>query len=67
MLDQVEPDQLKLQIVVGRSNGRHRFIEGKIQAKSFVGDYRREVLPGVGHFIPRERPEAIIAVLADGS
>ncbi len=35
------------------------------QAASFAADYRREVLPGVGHFIPRERPEAVLAALSD--
>ena len=35
------------------------------QAKSFTGGFRREVLPGVGHFVPRERPEAILRAIAD--
>ncbi len=37
------------------------------QASSFSASYRRETLRGVGHFIPRERPEAIIAALVDES
>ena len=36
------------------------------QAASFSGEYRREALPGVGHFIPRERPGAVLAALSDG-
>lgn len=34
------------------------------QAKSFPGGFRREILPGVGHFVPRERPEAILHAVA---
>ena len=35
------------------------------QAKSFSGGFRREILPGVGHFVPRERPEAILRAIAN--
>ncbi len=34
------------------------------QAKSFAGGFRREILPGVGHFVPRERPGAILNAIA---
>ncbi|MGI4835855.1 MAG: alpha/beta fold hydrolase [Janthinobacterium lividum] len=38
--------------------------EGKEQY--FSGPYQRRVLPGVGHYVPREAPEAIVAaVIAD--
>ena len=30
------------------------------QGHLFAGGYRREVLPGVGHFVPRENPEAVL-------
>ena len=34
------------------------------QERSFGAGYRREVLPGVGHFVPRERPAAVVAALS---
>ena len=30
----------------------------------FTGPYERRVLPGVGHYVPREAPEAIVAAIA---
>jgi pimeloyl-ACP methyl ester carboxylesterase len=33
------------------------------QSASFSGGYRREIVPGAGHFIPRERPEAIVTAV----
>lgn len=36
------------------------------QAHLFTGGYRREVLPGVGHFVPRERPEAVVEAVLRG-
>jgi pimeloyl-ACP methyl ester carboxylesterase len=35
------------------------------QSASFSAGYRREILPGVGHFVPRERPEAVVAAIAN--
>jgi len=36
------------------------------QRSSFTGGYRRELLPNVGHFIPRERPDAVVAAILSG-
>ena len=33
------------------------------QAKLFPGGYHRQVLPGIGHFVPREQPQAVLDVL----
>ena len=33
------------------------------QAKMFPEGYQRQVLPGIGHFIPREQPEAVVRTL----
>ncbi len=33
------------------------------QAKLFPGGYHRQVLPGIGHFIPHEDPQAVLDVL----
>ena len=35
------------------------------QAKSFHGPFRQIILPGVGHFIPREAPEAVIGAVSE--
>lgn len=32
----------------------------------FTGPYRRQVLPGVGHYVPREAPDAIVAAVLNG-
>lgn len=32
-----------------------------ISEGKFIGGYERRVLPGVGHFIPREAPEEVLA------
>jgi pimeloyl-ACP methyl ester carboxylesterase len=34
-------------------------------APLFTGFYRREVLPAVGHFLPREVPEAVVAAVRE--
>ena len=33
------------------------------QSASFAAGYSRQFVPGAGHFIPRERPDAIIAAM----
>jgi pimeloyl-ACP methyl ester carboxylesterase len=35
------------------------------QASFFKGPYERRVLPGVGHFIPREAPQAVVDAVLD--
>jgi len=35
------------------------------QSSLFTAGYRRELLPGVGHFVPRERPEAVVAAIVN--
>lgn len=35
----------------------------KNRDRFFSGDYRRELLPGVGHFPQRERPESVCAIM----
>ena len=37
------------------------------QAASFPAGYRCEVVPGAGHCIPRERPDAVTALLLGGA
>ncbi len=34
-------------------------------ARHFIGAYERRVLPGVGHFLPREAPEAHVAAVLE--
>jgi pimeloyl-ACP methyl ester carboxylesterase len=33
------------------------------QSSSFTGGYRRELLPNIGHFVPRENPDAVVAAI----
>ena len=35
------------------------------QAKLFPGGYHRQVLPGIGHFVPREQPDAAVRAILD--
>ena len=35
------------------------------QENLFAAGYKREVLPGVGHFVQREQPEAVVAALME--
>ena len=37
--------------------------ESANQAKMFPEGYHRQVLPGIGHFIPREQPDAVLNAL----
>ncbi|MGI4886892.1 MAG: alpha/beta fold hydrolase [Janthinobacterium lividum] len=43
--------------LVASSEGKEAF---------FTGPYRRQVLPGVGHYVPREAPDAIVAAVLSG-
>ena len=42
------------QALVGSSEGKESL---------FAVSYKREVLPGIGHFIPREQPDAVVKVV----
>ena len=35
------------------------------QARLFPGGYHRQVLPGIGHFVPREQPDAAVRAILD--
>jgi pimeloyl-ACP methyl ester carboxylesterase len=37
------------------------------QSGSFSAGYRRELLPGIGHFVPREDPGAVLAAILEES
>jgi pimeloyl-ACP methyl ester carboxylesterase len=34
-------------------------------ARHFMGSYQRRVIPGAGHFLPREAPEAVVAAIKE--
>lgn len=52
-------------VLHGEEDGATLLAATENQASSFSSDYRREVLRNVGHFIPRERPEAVLSALVD--
>jgi pimeloyl-ACP methyl ester carboxylesterase len=49
--------------LVGADDGAALAKSSEGKEKSFSGYYRRGVLRGVGHFIPREDPEAVLAAV----
>ncbi len=52
-------------VLHGERDGASLVASTAEQAPSFRGGYRREVLPNIGHFIPRECPEAVIRTVLD--
>ena len=52
-------------VLHGELDGASLVSSSEGQEAYFTGPYRRQVLPGVGHYLPREAPQAIVqAVLA---
>lgn len=52
-------------VLMGKEDGATLPELSEDKERFFTGGYRREVLPGVGHFIPREAPERVVeAVLS---
>ncbi len=49
----------------GELDGASLAMSSEGQEDSFSAGYRREVLPGAGHFLPRERPVAVITAVLD--
>lgn len=55
-------------VLHGEEDGASLVQSSEEQESSFTGPYRREVLRGVGHFVPRENPRAVVdAVLGTPS
>ncbi|MGI4792174.1 MAG: alpha/beta fold hydrolase [Janthinobacterium lividum] len=52
-------------VLHGAEDGASLAASTEGQEALFTGGYRREVLPGVGHFIQREQPEAVVKVIID--
>lgn len=46
-------------VLEGRTDGVHPPHEQDPHARHFTGPYRRAIVPGVGHFMPREAPELV--------
>ena len=46
-------------VLEGRNDGVHPPHEQDPHARHFAGPYRRAIVPGVGHFMPREAPEVV--------
>jgi len=59
------PIQVPTILLHGAEDGAALVAGSESQEKLFAADYRREVLPGVGHFVQRERPEAVVAALTE--
>jgi len=53
-------------VLHGEQDGAALVASSEGKEKFFTGSYQRRVLPGVGHYVPREAPEAIVAaIIAD--
>jgi pimeloyl-ACP methyl ester carboxylesterase len=53
-------------VLHGEQDGAALVASSEGKEKFFTGPYQRHVLPGVGHYVPREAPEAIVAaIIAD--
>lgn len=60
------PIQVPTILLHGADDGAALVAGSEGQEKLFAAGYRREVLPGVGHFIQREQPEVVLrAVLGE--
>lgn len=53
-------------VLHGEEDGASLVQSSAGQETSFTGGYRREVLPSVGHFIQRERPQAVLDAILGG-
>jgi len=51
--------------LVGTGSGLNTPDAGDRHATHFTGAYERRLLPGVGHFVPREAPEAVAQAVLD--
>ena len=66
LLERHPPISVPTVVLHGDEDGASLMQSSAGQEKSFTAGYRREVLSGVGHFIQRERPQAILdSVLKD--
>ncbi len=54
-------------VLHGEQDGASLPASTEKQASSFTSGYRRKVLRGTGHFIPREQPDAVVTALADAT
>ena len=50
----------------GAEDGARLAASSAGQESSFTGGYRRHELPGVGHFVQRERPQAVLDAVLKG-
>jgi len=49
----------------GEADGVGPAAGSESHARHFTGPYRREVVPGAGHFLPRETPEAVVGAVRE--
>lgn len=52
-------------LLVGADDGASLAESSAGKENLFVGKYERRVLPRVGHFIPREQPDAVIKAMQE--
>ncbi len=52
-------------VLHGAADGVGPAAGSEAHAQHFTGPYRREVIPGVGHFLPREAPAAVVAAVRE--
>ncbi len=61
----VPPIQVPTVVLHGADDGAALAESTEGKESLFAAGYKREVLPGVGHFVPREQPEAVINALME--
>jgi pimeloyl-ACP methyl ester carboxylesterase len=52
-------------VLHGEADGVGPAAGSESHARHFTGPYRREVVPGAGHFLPRETPEAVVGAVRE--
>ena len=59
------PLQIPTILLHGADDGATLAASNEGKDSLFNAGYRREVLPGIGHFIPREQPEAVVQAIME--
>jgi pimeloyl-ACP methyl ester carboxylesterase len=52
-------------VLHGEADGVGPAAGSESHARHFTGPYRREVIPVVGHFLPREAPDAVVKAVRE--
>lgn len=64
-LSERPPIKVPTIVLHGEADGVSPVAGSEAHARHFTGFYRREVLPVVGHFLPREAPEVVVGAVRE--